>query len=95
MCWKEAEHTGEREAGATTAELVHLVPDGRRKVTRAARNKAIVRRAGDLERRPERVVCNDLPAVYLSDVLSTAYHPHSQGSLSTRIRHGRGVKTAN
>ena len=25
----------------------------------------------------------------LLDILSTAYNPHSQGSLSTRIRHGR------
>ena len=33
--------------------------------------------------------------MYLLDILSTAYHPHSQGSLSTRVRHGRGVKTAN
>ena len=31
----------------------------------------------------------------LLDTLSTAYHPHSQGSLSTRVQHGRGGKTAN
>ena len=34
-------------------------------------------------------------AIPLYNILSTAYHPHSQGSLSTRVRHGRGVKTAN
>ena len=33
--------------------------------------------------------------MYVLDILSTAYHHRSQGSLSTRFRHGRGVKTAN
>ena len=60
MCWEEAVQTGKREAGATTVELVHLVEDGLRKVTRATRNKAIDRRAGDLEARAGQQVREDL-----------------------------------